>query len=79
MPKLTIEFPSQEQLEVFASWLCGSGEQHYWDYDVGDGEALLVDFHYHGVEKTEYPHDDERRYGPFLADNTIRTTTQETD
>ncbi len=78
--KLEIEFQTQAQLDEFAQWLCNIGEQNYWQSteehpDVPDGDA--VRFHYHGIEKTEYPRDDARRYGPFMADNVIRTTTIE--
>jgi len=27
---LSIEFDNEEALEHFASWLCGQGEQDYW-------------------------------------------------
>ena len=78
--KLTIEFPSQEQLVDFATWLCDSGEQSYWDgINNEDDGVSSVRFHYHGVEKTEFAHNDARRYGPFMGDNIIRTSTREDD
>jgi hypothetical protein len=76
MPKLTIEFDSQEALEGFATWLCESGEQEYWSYyeDYGNPEENppIVSFNYH-PEDESFPEDDERRYGKFLEGNVIKT------
>ena len=79
---VTIEFPTQEHLEDFASWMCNSGEQYYglWQSALqpsppsGRPDDRRVAFHYHGVENEEFPVTDARRFGPFLCDNTIRTT-----
>ena len=71
---LTIELPSPEARETFASWLCNSGEQHYQDwmtYDIDSGEP--VTFHYHGIEDETLEKNDPKRYGTFLVDNIIRT------
>ena len=32
---IELEFETQEQAEVFAGWLCGSGEQQYWQWSEG--------------------------------------------
>lgn len=29
---LTLKFPSKESAAEFAAWLCGSGEQGYWEW-----------------------------------------------
>lgn len=73
---LTIEFPSQDHLDDFVSWLCHCGEQSYWD-SWHEDEVTPINFHYHGVENTEFPRNDKRRYGPFMADNIIRTSERE--
>jgi hypothetical protein len=78
--KLTVEFDSQKALSHFASWLCGSGEQHYWQWmecreeDEEKGNITALEFHYHGVEDETKAKDDTERYGEFMCDNTIRTT-----
>ena len=30
--KLTLEFPNKEAALEYASWMCGSGEQAYWQW-----------------------------------------------
>jgi hypothetical protein len=77
---ITIEFDNRRAAHHFAAWLCGSGEQEYWQWqeyreqDEDKGNITAVEFHYHGVEdKTKDP-DDPERYGEFMCDNTIRTT-----
>ena len=77
--KLTLEFSSPEALKHFATWLCESGEQDYWEwmrYREGEEEGPITAtaFHYHGAEDTAKPVNDPARYGEFLCDNTIRTT-----
>jgi len=44
--KLVFEFPSVETREEFVSWLCGSGEQHYWDwcFCIDDRPAVVFDY-----------------------------------
>lgn len=76
---LKIEFDNPEAAEHFASWLCGSGEQQYWDYMEyrerdEDGDITATEFHYHGPEDKTKAIDDPKRYGKFMCDNTIRTT-----
>lgn len=75
---LTIEFDNQEALDHFAGWLCGSGEQHYWDWmecreSEDEGNITAFQFHYHGVEDETKAKDDPERYGEFMCDNVIRT------
>lgn len=77
--KLTIEFDNQEALEHFASWLCGAGEQDYWQWmecreDEEGGNITAFQFHYHGPEDETKAQNDPSRYGEFMCDNTIRTT-----
>ena len=73
-PTLKIMFANQDALEHFASWLCESGEQSYWDWmevreeeEVGDITAVELDYHGKKVK------DNKPRYGKFMCDNTIRT------
>ena len=78
--KLTMEFDNQEALEHFASWLCESGEQDYWQWmevreeEEEEGNITALEFHYHGPEDETKTQDDPARYRGFLCDNTIRTT-----
>jgi hypothetical protein len=81
---LIIRFPNQKTLEHFAQWLCGAGEQDYWNWmeyreqeETGDITATV--FHYHGEEDESKDLDDEERYGEFLEDNIIRTTVSRLD
>lgn len=81
--KLVIEFDNQKAAKHFALWLCGSGEQHYWDWmecreEEEDGNITAVNFDYHAEDKS-LPKDDPKRYGEFVADNTIRTTCDRLD
>lgn len=76
---ISIKFANPEAAEHFASWLCGSGEQQYWDWMESreteeDGDITALRFHYHGVEDETKAEDDTARYGEFMCDNTIRTT-----
>lgn len=53
---LTIEFDNEEAAEHFASWLCESGEQSYWDWmevreEEEDGDITAVSFDYCGGTK----------------------------
>jgi hypothetical protein len=68
MKKITIEFDNEAVALHFAHWLCGSGEQHYWNWmeyreQEEDGDITAVNFHYHAKED-----------GEFMNDWTIRTT-----
>ena len=63
---LVIKFATKKARDHFASWLCESGEQEYWDWmeyheQEEKGKISVVEFDYHGD-------------GKFLHDNTIRTT-----
>jgi len=76
---LKIEFANQVALEHFASWLCGSGEQQYWQWmecreEDEAGDITATGFGYHGEEDETYAEDETERYGEFMCDNTIRTT-----
>ena len=75
---ITIRFDSDEAALHFADWLCGSGEQQYWEWmrcreEEEDGPITAVDFSYHGVEDETKVEDDEDRYQEFMCDWTIRT------
>lgn len=73
MSSLTIEFPTEELKQEFAGWMCdGGGEQAFFDALHLRNIVKSCRFGYHGIEKTEYPRNDSRRYGKFLEDNTIR-------
>lgn len=82
---ITIEFDNKECARGFAEWLCGSGEQDYWNYqqyreeDEPKGNITAIDFEYHGPEDKTKAEDDPKRYGKFLCDNTIRTTAGRLD
>jgi hypothetical protein len=76
---LKIEFDNEEAMLGFASWLCESGEQSYWNWmecreQDEDGDITAVQFHYHGVEDETKAQNDPARYGEFMCDNIIRTT-----
>lgn len=76
---LTFEFDSPEAREHFATWLCESGEQDYWEWmrvreTESSGPITVLRFHYHGPEDETKAENDPSRYGEFLCDNTIRTT-----
>jgi hypothetical protein len=76
---ITIEFDNKKAAEHWASWLCGAGEQDYWDYmryreeDEEKDNITVISFHYHGSEDETKAQDDAARYGGFMCDNTIRT------
>lgn len=81
---ITIEFDSDEIAMHFADWLCGSGEQQYWDWmryreDEEDGNITVTSFDYHGVEDETKEETDEERYGEFMCDWTIRTKSGRLD
>lgn len=72
---LKIEFDNEAAARHFATWLCGSGEQQYWEWmeyreEDEEGDITALEFHYHG-EPTG-----TKRYGnlDFVEDMTIRTT-----
>ena len=81
---IKIEFDNAKIAEHFASWLCESGEQQYWDWmeyreQEESGDITATSFHYHGVEDETKAEDDESRYGDFMCDNTIRTKSGRLD
>jgi hypothetical protein len=76
---ISIEFDNKKAAHHFASWLCGAGEQDYWQWqecreEEEDGNITATSFHYHGPEDETKSEDDPDRYGEFMCDNTIRTT-----
>lgn len=82
--ELVIRFGNQEALNHFASWLCESGEQEYWNYmeyreEEEDGDITAVEFDYHGEEDQTKAKRDPERYGEFMEDNIIRTTVGRLD
>jgi len=67
---IQIKFANKEAAKYFAEWLCGAGEQDYWNWmecreEDEDGNITVIDFNYHGKDK-ENP--------KFMVDNIIRTT-----
>lgn len=76
---IKIKFANEVAAKHFASWLCNSGEQEYWnamEYREEDeeGDITATSFHYHGEEDKTKNLNDADRYGEFMCDNTIRTT-----
>lgn len=69
---ITIKFDSEAAAMHFAHWLCGSGEQQYWDWmryreQEEEGNITVVKFRYFPEE----PCSDDS----FMADGVVRTTT----
>jgi hypothetical protein len=55
--RLVFTFGSQAAAEHFKSWLCGSGEQHYWNWmehreGEEDGAITALSFNYHTGTET---------------------------
>ncbi len=78
---LIIKFPNKEAADFFASWLCNSGEQNYWEYMTyreeefpNEKNITAISFHYHGEEDKTKSTTDPLRYGKFMDDGIIRTT-----
>lgn len=70
--KLTIEFPTAEAKQIFATWMSdGGGEQNYFDAMESSATSSLH-VGYHGPENKQFDRNDKRRYGKFLCDDTIR-------
>ena len=51
--KVTIEFDNEEAAKHFIHWLCGSGEQEYWEWmkcreQEEDGDITATSFDYWG-------------------------------
>ena len=70
--ELRIIFPSEEAKEIFATWMSdGGGEQDYFRA-MEESKTPNLRIGYHGLEDTRYERNDKRRYGAFLADNTLR-------
>lgn len=76
---IKIVFANEKAAHHFASWLCGSGEQQYWQWmenveDDEGGDITVLSFEYNGEEDKTKQKSDPKRYGEFMCDNTIRTT-----
>lgn len=74
MTTLKIEFKNEAAANNFALWLCGQGEQDYWDWmeyreEKEEGDITATRFHYHGPSGQDQ----------FLSDSTIRTTVGRLD
>lgn len=59
MPRLEIKFASIKAREHFLSWLCGSGEQHYWEWmrcreDEEEGPITAIEFDYHTANRGKF-------------------------
>lgn len=81
---IQIKFANEEAAHYFAEWLCGAGEQDYWQYmeyreNEEEGDITAVSFHYHGQEDETKAQNDAERYGEFMCDNIIRTTVGRLD
>ena len=75
--EITIKFDSEKAAHHFAAWLCGSGEQQYWEWmeyreAEEDGNITAVRFDYHNEDKSK-DHSDPSRYSEFMSDGIIRT------
>lgn len=67
--ELRITFPTLEAKQIFAEWLSNSGEQDYCRaMEKSSTPSLNLSYH---PENKRYPRNDARRYGKFLANNTI--------
>lgn len=76
---ITIKFDNKEAAMHFASWLCESGEQSYWDWQEireseEDGDITAIEFDYHGDKEEKKIGSKKYGYGTFMGDNIIRTT-----
>jgi hypothetical protein len=70
--QLTIIFPTEEAKRIFATWMSdGGGESDYFR-SMEESETPSLRIGYHGPEDERYERNDKRRYGAFLADNTLR-------
>lgn len=71
--KIEVRFPTKDHAMMFASWLCGSGEQDFFtwqDCSSEDPKNPIVRFSYH-KENKRLARDDPKRYGPFMAERRI--------
>lgn len=72
---IKIEFDNPAAAEHFATWLCESGEQTYWQWmecredDEDEGDITALSFDYHNTKVVN----GEDKYEEFMADLTIRT------
>lgn len=65
MNKLTLDFPTPEDAKAFAEWLCGQGEQDYWQWMEEQDAPLLTNIDYRNGAGNS---------AKFLHDNTIKFT-----
>lgn len=81
---ITIEFDNEIIAHHFAIWMTECGEQDYHNYmeyreEEEDGNITAVDFNYWGELDETKSEDDEKRYGEFLCDGIIRTSSGRLD
>lgn len=69
---LTFEFPTEELMRQFASWLCNSGEQDFMNCMEDDYPDEWVNFDYHPLRDALLPKTDQNRYGEFVSDGKVR-------
>ena len=71
---IKIEFDNPAAAKHFATWLCESGEQDYWQWmeyreQEAEGPITARIFDYHNTKVVN----GKEKYGKFMADMTIRT------
>lgn len=58
--KVEIDFANPEAAEHFVSWLCGSGEQQYWQWmeyreqEEEEGDITALNFDYHSANGKKF-------------------------
>jgi hypothetical protein len=60
---LVIAFETKEQADYFKSWMCGIGEQDFWDYAQEcreESNSLSFDYHEHPNAIAAYYYDEEK-------------------
>jgi hypothetical protein len=74
---LLIVFHSKRARELFARWMCRSGEQQYWEWmeyrETEESGDITVAFDYHPIVRPDLPRHESARYGEFIADGIVRT------
>lgn len=78
---LVIMFHSKRARELFARWMCRSGEQQYWEWmeyrETEESGDITVAFDYNPIVRPDLPKDNADRYGGFIADGIVRTRVME--
>lgn len=73
---ITMEFDDEATLMAFASWLCNSGEQYFMEsLEYAQDGPVVERLKYH-KENIAFGATDARRYGPFMAERTIKVITR---